>query len=45
MGGGFQLGELFQDFKVRQVTLAIDFFEHMVEVAQGLMVVNAEEKF
>ena len=45
MGGGFQLGKLSQNFKVRLVTLSIHFFKNVIEVAQGLMVVDAKEKF
>jgi hypothetical protein len=36
---------LLQDFKVWPVTLTVDFLEHMVEVAQGLVIVDAKEKF
>jgi len=45
MGGGFQFRELLQDYKIRLVALTVQLFKNMVKIAQGLVVVNAEEKF
>ena len=45
MGGGSQFGKFLQDFKIWLVALSEQFFKDVIEVAQGLMVVDAEEKF
>ena len=42
MRGGFEAGEILQNFKVGTVTFLEHVLEHMVEVTHRLVVVNSK---